>query len=339
MRRFLLYTPLLVALIGAAGLALYFGAFVLRPLAPSEPVVVVIPSGTSFAETARLLEEAGVVSDAQRLRVLARFRGDARQVRAGEYLFEEAAVPDGVLDRLVAGDVRRYRVTIPEGFSLREIGSALTLAGFGESEAFGRLARDGEFLQGLGIAADSLEGYVFPETYTFVAGMSAERMIRAMVQQMRLRLTPEIEEAARGFGLDTHQLLTLASIIQKEAANREEMPLVSAVFHNRLRLRMPLQADPTVVYGIEDFDGVITRRHLDAVTPYNTYRIPALPPGPIASPGEDALRAAAFPAEADYLFFVAGGEGGHVFSRTLEEHNRAVREYRRIMSERRERGK
>ncbi len=318
----------------AAVIAYPYLAFYVEEVAPSQAVVVTIPPGASFARTAASLEEAGVVSSAEKLRLLVRLRGDATLVKAGEYAFSEAATPNRVLDRLVAGDVVVHRVTIPEGFNLNEIAATLAAAGFGGAEAFGLLARDPDFLASLQIEAPSLEGYLFPETYTFISGMSAERMARSMVQQLRARLTPEIVEGAAARGLDIHQLLTLASIVQKEAGNREEMPKVAAVFHNRLRIRMPLQADPTVIYGVEDYTGTITRRHLQADTPYNTYRIPALPPGPIASPGEDALRATAFPADVDYLYFVSAGDGTHVFSRTLQEHNRAVQRYRELMRSR-----
>jgi UPF0755 protein len=148
-----------------------------------------------------------------------------------------------------------------------------------------------------------------------------------MVRQFESRLAPELLEGAAKIGLDRHRLVTLASIIQKEAGTTSEMPVIAAVFHNRLRRKMPLQADPTVIYGIANFNGNITRKDLRTPTPYNTYRIAGLPPGPIASPGADALRAAAFPAKADYLYFVARGDGTHAFSKDLREHNRAVRHY------------
>ncbi len=334
LRKFILLA-LAAGLLAAAYVAYPYAAFYLHPVAPPLPVTVVIPSGSSFPQTAALLEEAGVVSSAEKLRLLVRLRGDAKLVKAGEYAFAEAATPDQILERLIAGDVVVHRVTIPEGYNLTEIGAALVAAGFDGADAFNRLARDPDFLASLQIEAPSLEGYLFPETYSFISGMSPERLVRSMIQQLRSRLTPEILEGAAERGLDTHQLLTLASIVQKEAGNRDEMPKVAAVFHNRLRIGMPLQADPTVIYGVEDYTGTITRRHLLADTPYNTYRIRALPPGPIASPGEDALRATAFPADVDYLYFVAAGDGTHIFSRTLQEHNRAVQRYRQLLREQR----
>lgn len=319
---------LLVLLILLAAGGLEFAAFVYRPLKPAASTVVTVSPGLPFAEVARQLQAAGVVRSAEGFKLLAWLRGDARRIKAGPYDFGGAATPGRVLDRLVAGDVRRQRLTIPEGFNLQEIAARLEAEGIGRAETFLQLAQDPGFIASLGIASPSLEGYLFPDTYLFDSGTPEDRLIRTMVRQFTSRLAPDLVEGAAKLGLDPHQLVTLASIIQKEAGTRDEMPVIAAVFHNRLRRNMPLQADPTVIYGVADYKGTITRRHLQTPTPYNTYRMVGLPPGPIASPGEDALRAAAFPAEADYLFFVARGDGAHTFSRTLREHNHAVRQYR-----------
>lgn len=326
-RTVFILTGLLLLLCLAAGVGLRFALFLRTPVAPPAARTITVPAGASFAAVAERLAEEGVVSDLFWLKALSRLRGDARQVQAGEYDFREAASPDTVLDRLVAGDVRRYRFTVPEGLNLREIAAKLDEEGRGDGAVFLKLARDPALIAALGIDATTLEGYLFPETYTLIASSTERDLLLAMVEQFRARLTPELIAAAAGSGLDRHQLVTLASIVQKEAGNREEMPRIAAVFHNRLKRRMPLQADPTVIYGIADFDGNLTREHLKTPTPYNTYRIAGLPPGPITSPGEDALRAAAQPAESDELYFVARGDGTHVFSRTLKEHNRMVRRY------------
>ncbi|MEZ4483867.1 MAG: endolytic transglycosylase MltG [Syntrophotaleaceae bacterium] len=179
----------------------------------------------------------------------------------------------------------------------------------------------------MGIKAASLEGYLFHRAYTFDSRTDSRQLIKAMADQCLSEMTPALLAKAKEQGLNRHQLLTLASIIQKEAGDNSEMPLISAVFHNRLRRGIALQADPTVIYGIENFDGNLTRRHLQEITPYNTYRVPGLPPGPIASPGRAALQAAANPAAVNYLYFVARGDGSHQFSNTLREHNAAVRRY------------
>jgi UPF0755 protein len=324
------FVPLLLLL---TALGLHFGYFLWQPVAPPEGVVVAIVPGASLSAAADQLHAQGVIGDARRFIVLARLRGQSHALKAGEYDFFEPARPDVILERLVRGDVRRYRFTIPEGLNLREVALRVEEQGLGSAPDFLRLTRDPEFVAALGIEAQTLEGYLFPETYTYTAGMAQERLIEAMVRQFTQRLSPELVERGRSLGLEPHQLVTLASIIQKEAGSREEMPLVSAVFHNRLRIRMPLQADPTVIYGVEDYAGRITRKHLTTHTPYNTYRIPGLPVGPIANPGADALRAAAYPADVDYLYFVSRGDGTHVFSRTLREHNAAVQKY--ILSGRR----
>ncbi|MGE4579203.1 MAG: endolytic transglycosylase MltG [Desulfuromonadales bacterium] len=304
-----------------------FARFMLRPVAPVAPQVIAVRPGSSFAQVALMLEEGGVVDSALRLRLLARWRGEAGRVKAGEYRFAKAASPGEVLKRLVAGDVIQYRFTVPEGLTLEEIARKLAAEGRGDGGHFLQLARDADFIHSVGVEAKTLEGYLYPETYTLVATTGEKPLLQAMVRQMQARLTEELLAGARARGLSVHELLTLASIIQKEAGNEAEMPIIAGVFHNRLQRGMRLQSDPTVIYGVQDFDGNLTRRHLEEWTPYNTYRIAGLPPGPIASPGEPALRAAAFPAEVNYLYFVGKGDGTHVFSNTLREHNDAVRRY------------
>lgn len=311
----------------AVVLALPFMLFLWRPVGPSQVVVINIPAGASFAETARRLEEGEIVADAGMFRLLARLRADATRTQAGEYEFGDPVRPGAVLDRLTAGDVRRRRFTVPEGLNLKEIAARLQEAGFGLAEEFLRVAHDADFIASLGLEASSLEGYLYPETYTLVSGLAPERVLGTMVQQFHHHLPAELRKAAADRGLSLHEMVTLASIIQKEAGRTQEMPLISAVFHNRLKKRMPLQSDPTVIYGIDLFDGNLTRAHLLQPTTYNTYRIAGLPPGPIASPGVEALRAAIFPAQSDAFYFVSRGDGSHVFSRTLREHNRAVRQF------------
>jgi UPF0755 protein len=315
----------LAAFFLAAGIE--FGYFLLKPVAPNEPCSVMVTEGMPFAEVAARLKENGVIASAFDFKVLARMRGQSRQIQAGDYDFGEPAVPGRILDRMVAGDVRRYKFTIPEGLTVREIAARLDAENLVEGKKFQQLAGDRDFIRSLGIEASSLEGYLFPETYMVVKGMAPERLLRAMVDQFEKHLSPELVADAQKSDLSPDQMVTLASIIQKEAGNVAEMPLISAVFHNRLRKGMPLQADPTVIYGLKDFDGNLTRKDLATPTPYNTYRRSGLPPGPIASPGIEALQAAANPADVDYLFFVSRGDGTHVFSRTLREHNRAVQRY------------
>lgn len=326
-RRSALLAALSLLFLAGVALLLPFGLFLTRPVGPEVPTVVSVPAGTSFREVAERLQAAGVITAANHLRLLARLRGDAQLVQAGDYDFATPATPGAVLDRLVAGDVRLLRFTLPEGLTVKEIAGRLETEGLATAAEVLRLASDPAFLGSLAIEAPTLEGYLFPETYTVVAGLPVTRLLQSMVQQFRTNLSEELVARGRELNLSSHQLVTLASIIQKEAGNVEEMPLISAVFHNRLRRGMMLQADPTVIYGIADFDGNLTRRHLNETTPYNTYRITGLPPGPIASPGLAALQAAANPAAVDYLFFVSRGDGSHQFSTTLREHNQAVRQF------------
>ncbi len=308
-----------------AGLDYYH--FLRNTVEPPRTVHLSIVPGTSFGAVAHRLQQEGVIASALKFKVLAHWRDEMLRIQAGEYAFEKPADPEKVLGRLVKGDVILQRLTLPEGWTLREIAARLEQEKFAAAEQFLEKARDPDFIRSLEFDAPTLEGYLFPDTYALTAGMNAERLLKTMVAEFRSRVNPDILQKAEARGLNLHQLTTLASIVQKEAGNREEMPLIASVFHNRLRKGIPLQADPTVIYGIEDFDGNLTRAHLTEKTPYNTYAIRGLPPGPIANPGEDALRAAADPAETDFLYFVSRGDGTHVFSRTLKEHNRAVRKY------------
>ncbi len=300
--------------------------FIKTPVSPQTDSLV-IARGASLQQIARRLEEGGIVGSSQGFRLLAIWRGDSGRIQAGDYQFDSPATPTHILDRLVAGDVRRWPLTIPEGLRLTQIATLFDENSLASGSEILTLAGNQDFIARLGIDAPSLEGYLFPETYHFVRGTTPEKLLRTLVRQMKQKLTAEVLEQAQRLELNRHQLLTLASIIQKEAGSEEEMPLIAAVFHNRLKKRMRLQTDPTVIYGIANFDGNLTRKHLRTPGPYNSYRNPGLPPGPIASPGEAAILAAANPASVDYLYFVSRGDGTHVFSRTLKEHNASVRKY------------
>jgi UPF0755 protein len=289
--------------------------------------VVDLPSGTGFSEALGTLASTGVVQDTGRFRLLARILGYDRRIQAGEYLFTSAMTPLEILQRLVRGKVRLYGLTIPEGLNLREIAALVADQGFGDQQGFLACAMSPEYAEESGIQAASLEGYLFPDTYSFPRGTDVDRIIQAMLDQFDAVFTPLWAAGEGQMNLSRHEVVTLASIIEKETGAPEERPRIASVFHNRLARGMRLQSDPTVIYDAKDYDGNLTRAHLDAPTPYNTYRIAGLPPGPIASPGRAALEAALFPEETDYLYFVARGDGTHHFSTTLEEHNRAVRRY------------
>jgi UPF0755 protein len=297
------------------------------PLTPPSDSSLVIKSGSSLISIANELAAKKIIRSPIPLRLLARLRDREAAIQTGRYTFTRAASPGTILERLVAGDVEQVSITIPEGFNLRQIAERLDQMGMADQTAILEAAHDPDFQKELGIAAESLEGYLFPETYRFVPGISEFELLRMMVDEHKRQLEHLLKSLESKPPLETHQLLTLASIIQQETGLEEEMPLISAVFHNRLRRNIRLQTDPTVIYGIDNFNGNLTRKDLQRPSPYNTYLNYGLPPGPIASPGYKALWAAARPATSQYLYFVARGDGSHQFSNTLKEHNRAVRKY------------
>ncbi len=329
MRRTVLLAVLLTALV-VAGAAVYGFLALSSPAGPVGATRVVdVPPGRPFAAVARDLEAAGVVRDGRLLAWYARLTGAAGRLKAGEYEFPSDASARQVLDRLVRGEVRQHQVTIPEGWTVREIASLLSAERLTEAEAFVARAEDAAFARSLGIPADRLEGYLFPDTYRFVRGLPPDQILRAMVAQYRANVSADLLAEAKAQGFSEHELVTLASIVEKETGRPDERPLVAAVFRNRLKRRMPLQSDPTVIYGIPNFDGNIRKADLLAPTPYNTYRIRGLPPGPIANPGRAALEATVRPAPVPYLYFVSRNDGTHVFAATLAEHERNVDRYQR----------
>jgi len=311
---------LLLALTGISGW------WALTPMTPPATVRLEVEPGASLIQVARKLENQQVIRSALALRLLAKFNPELVNIQAGHYSFSASASLPQILHRLQLGDVDQLRFTVPEGFSLRQIAQRGAEVGLVDAEALLAAARDPRLLQSLNIPASDLEGYLFPETYQFAQGVTAENILRTMFKEFE-RQYARLPKPAAAASLDRHQLVTLASIIQKESALADEMPLISAVFHNRLQRDMRLQTDPTVIYALPDFNGNLTRRDLETPSPYNTYRHHGLPPGPIASPGLEALRAAVQPAQSDDLYFVARGDGSHEFSATLKEHNRAVRTY------------
>ena len=299
------------------------------PALQSGPQVVEIPHHRGAFEVARWLERAGVIRSPLGFVLVSALRGSARNLKPGEYEIPRNATTLFILSLLEAGKVRKHVVVFPEGGTVHDLGRLLEVEHLASAKEILRLARDPSFLRWLGIEAESLEGYLFPDSYQFIKGMTPEEMLVRMVQRLREQLTPDMLARAEANGLTLNQLLTLASIIEKEAVAPRELPLISAVFWNRLRLGMPLQADPTVQYAVGKGRRTLSRADLQVNSPFNTYRFPGLPPGPIASPGRAAILAALEPARVKYLYFVAtGDERRHYFSTTLEEHNSAVARYR-----------
>ncbi|MFO7708900.1 MAG: endolytic transglycosylase MltG [Desulfobacterales bacterium] len=292
-----------------------------------EEKTLLVRSGQPFSAVAETLFRAGIVQSPLKFRLLARLQGADRRLKAGEYGLRASMPPQEVLAMLQRGLVKLYRLTIPEGWTMRQIAEAVEKAGLGSAAEIIASAGDPAVARRHGIEADSMEGYLFPDTYLFPRGVSAETIIAVLHERFRAAFPPEWTRRAADLGFSLHDTVTLASIIEKETGAAAERPLISSVFHNRLKRGMRLETDPTVIYGIENFDGNLTRRHLSTPTAYNTYLIRGLPPGPIASPGSESLRAALYPARTDYLFFVSRNDGTHVFSTNLDDHNRAVRQY------------
>lgn len=290
--------------------------------------IINIQKGASFRVIASDLEAAGVVKDADSLILAARILGAYTRVKAGEYEFTTDMTAMEVLEYLLKGKVKKHLVTIPEGYNIREIAAVLKDAGLVEEAVFVARAADAGVAASFGLEGRTLEGYLFPDTYEFTKGMSADEMIKRMTDKFKA-VYSELENDVKKSGMSMKKAVTLASIIEKETGAETERDLISSVFHNRLRKGIRLQSDPTVIYSISGFDGNITKRHLSARTPYNTYVINGLPPGPIANPGKESLRAALNPARTEYLYFVSKNDGTHFFSRSLKEHNKAVHLYQK----------
>jgi UPF0755 protein len=313
----------------AAALWVELKNYAARPAAPAgvEEKTVLIRTGQPFSAVAELLSRSGIVRSPLKFRMLARLHGADRRLKAGEYALRASMTPQEILAALERGMVKLHRLTIPEGWTVRQIAEAVEKTGLGASAEIIALAADPAVALRFGIEAGSLEGYLFPDTYLFPRGVAAQTIIAVMLERFRSVFTEAWARRANDLGFSVHEAVTLASIIEKETGAAAERPLISSVFHNRLKKGMRLETDPTVIYGIENFDGNLTRRHLSTPAPYNTYIIRGLPPGPIASPGSDSLHAALYPAETDYLFFVSRNDGTHLFSTHLDDHNRAVRQY------------
>ncbi len=292
----------------------------------NKTILMILP-GWGLNKVTDALEEAGLVKSPLKFKLLAILNSSHKKIRAGEYQFAYSASPKEILDIMVSGKIYLHRVTIPEGYTLRQIAAEVAKTGLVGEKAFVTAAADQEFIRKKVPDAPSLEGYLFPDTYYFPKGVTAQSVLSAMTDRTYAVFRPEWRERAKEIGFSVHQILTLASVIEKETGLASERPIISSVFHNRLKHKMRLDSDPTVIYGIENFNGNITRKDLETPTPYNTYKIYGLPPGPIANPGASAIEAALYPDNTDFLYFVAKGDGGHQFSENLDKHRQAVKKY------------
>lgn len=325
---FVVVAALILALAGA-------GVWVTRRV--SEPFAaftgetfVEIPQGESTAGIGRRLVAAGVIRDTPTFRLALRWHARGRSLKAGEYRFSEPASPASVIDRLARGDVFLLTLTFPEGLTVDEMSRLFEQSGLGRADAFVKATRDPGPIEALDPRADTLEGYLFPDTYHLPRGIDAGALVDRMVRRFKTVFDEDLQRKASETGLTVRQIMAIAALVEKETARADERPLVAAVYRNRLRIGMPMQADPTVIYALKRagrWNGNIRKGDLAFDSPYNTYRYAGLPPGPIASPGKAAIEATITPAAVDYLYFVSRNDGSHAFSSTLEAHNRNVQKW------------
>ncbi len=327
-----LFGALLLLLLVAAGyeVGVLYGRLVQPVQGYDGEQFVEIPPGASVPEIGQLLVDAGVVSDPATFRWALRLTGEGRRLQSGEYRFDRPLSAVAVVRTLASGSVHLVSITFPEGLRIDEMAQVFESSGFGTAASFSAAAADPEPIRALDPDATDLEGYLFPDTYRVPRVTSAEALVRVMTQGFLRAFDSDLRQAAAARELSVRQVVTLASLVEKETARADERAVVAGVYTNRLRIGMGLQCDPTVIYALHReglYDGNLTRANLQFDSPYNTYRYPGLPPGPIAAPGRAAFEAAVHPADVDYLFFVSRNDGSHAFARTLREHNRNVREH------------
>lgn len=320
---------ILSAVLGLLGLVGTW-IFVHQPAAiEAREQIIQVSRGAGLRQIASQLHEAGLIRHPLPFVLYAKAKRLAPRLQAGEYALSANMPPAEILDILYRGRVMHRTLTIPEGATLRDIAALVAAKTMVSEQRVLDLGSDLAFIESLGLAVPSLEGYLFPDTYHVTRDMNETDLLTLMVRTFNENYVPEIAAKAERLELSRHAVVTLASLIEKEAQLDSERELIAAVFHNRLRRGMRLQCDPTVIYALgEDFQGNLRKADLQVDSPYNTYRYAGLPPGPIANPGRRSIEAAVAPAAVKYLYFVATRENGaHHFSNTLKEHNRAVRKY------------
>lgn len=305
----------------------------------AKPVVISIVPGSTFSDVAHLLQKKGLIRSAIAFRILATLKGDLDKIKAGEYELSPSMLPQQILATLVKGKIFEHVIIIPEGYNIFQIARLLDRAGLVTKKKFLKLCHDQKFLESLGLHEKSVEGYLFPNTYYFTKGVTAKKIISTMVHTFwKVWHKEGFDKRTKELGLTVHTVVTLASIVEKEAELPRERPIIASVFWNRLKKHMLLQSDPTVYYGLWTI-GIWRRGRLHIWdlrrdTPYNTYIHKGLPPGPISNPGIGAIRAVLYPAHTKYLYFVSKNDGSHYFSCTLAQHNRAVFKYQILHSRR-----
>ena len=297
------------------------------------PRTIIVKRGTNFGQITSELLAKGVIHRDKGFRLAGKIVGAERKVHAGEYELMASMSPAKIVNELVEGNVKRYNVTFPEGYDIRTMAKTIEEAGLNLGKEFSEFTLSTNSPAKFALPGPTLEGYLFPDTYDLTRGITAPELAAQMVTRFKTIYDKEKQTGSSGIKLSLKEVTTLASIIEKETGDVKEMATISAVFHNRMKRGIALQSDPTVIYGVlsstGEFDGNLTRAHLKTDTPYNTYTRAGLPPGPIASPGKEAIHAALNPADADYLYFVSKNDGMHHFSKTLREHNQAVDKYQK----------
>ncbi|MEA3333050.1 MAG: endolytic transglycosylase MltG [Pseudomonadota bacterium] len=328
MRRNLITLMIFASLAASLTTLAAFDLYHFAHRAGSQPAkLIIIEPGSPLKKIALKLQNHKIINSSQRFIILNRILQSSNLLKAGEYRIMAAASPLQIITTLKQGRVYQRQISIPEGFTLQQIGARLQAHGLCQKDDFKELSTSPTILKRWQIPGSNLEGYLFPSTYNYSRQTSCRQIVVQMLntgQKQLQKLTAKNSDDS----LNRHQILTLASIIQKEAGNNDEMPLIASVFHNRLQRKMRLASDPTTIYALgENFDGNLRRKDLRNPSPYNTYRHRGLPPGPICSPGDEAISAVINPDQTDYLYFVSRNNGRHQFSKTLKEHNRAVRKY------------
>ncbi len=312
---------LIVLLIGAS--------LTLPPTSSKEVVNFDVPVGSSSRAIAKRLIEQKLIRSEHAFRLAVRYRGTGRHLQAGTYALRRNMALWDLLDEFEKGQVTLVSWTVPEGLTTSAIAELWETSGFGTAEAFQKATETPRLLERYGLTNITVEGYLFPNTYKFAKGTTTQKVVEMMLNEFKQQWTEKFDEEAENLGRTRHEIVTLASVIEKEAQVRLERPRISSVFHNRLTRKWKLQADPTVLYALGNPESPLTKTDLQVDSPYNTYKYKGLPPGPIANPGIDSIIAALRPERTDYLYFVAIGEGKHHFSKTLSEHNRMIRKMRR----------
>ena len=320
-------------LIGMGGLYFLaeYGRTQLEPMAATAaPQLFEVQPGSTFRSVPNRLQQNGLIRNARLAVWLGRYKEMDGRLHVGQYELSPHQSTEEILEAITEGRIKTWRVTLPEGSRSDEIAERLEASGLVEREQFKAALGNQRLAEDLGVPAVNFEGYLYPDTYWLPRGLSSEEVVRILVEQFDRVWEAEIQPQAAQAGLSRNEVVTLASIVEKETAASLERPRIAAVFLNRLEKGMRLETDPTVIYGIEDFDGNLRRRHLnDKKNPYNTYQHFGLPPGPIASPGLAALQSVVNPEENDYLYFVSKNDGTHKFSKTYAEHVEAVNKHQR----------